>query len=171
MESDWLVPSLCSEHGLPLDVRWQCPDSGCRKAFCPGCGASEFQRCVHLLYTDGEWVYYVADGVSSEDFPSADFEQFELEELVDAFDGDEQLAQELSQLGDPLRTLCGLVWEQIEGPKLMSLAGGSAPGSDGWTNAWVRDPAEALLKFAPILMRYHAGIARLNEREEGIDTE
>lgn len=171
MESDWLVPSTCSEHGLPLDAHWQCPDRGCRKAFCPGCGASEFQRCIHLLYTDGEWVYYVVDGVSSEDFPSVDFEQFELEDLVDAFDGDEVLAREMAELGDPLRTLCDLAWQQIEGPKLMSFAGGFGPGSDSWTNAWVRDPPEALKKFAPMLMRYHAGIAQLKELEDAIAEE
>lgn len=166
MESDWLVPSRCSEHDLPLNERWQCPERACGKAFCPACGVSEFQRCVHLLYTDGEWVYYVADGISSEDFPGESFDEYDIDELVDAFDGDEELARALAEGGDPLRTLCGPVWARIEGPKLMSIAGGWAPGSDAWTNAWVQDPAEALTKFAPILVRYHAGLERLSLEED-----
>ncbi len=155
-------------HELPLDGTWQCPDPACRAAHCPFCGRYEKDRCEHLFHTDGEWVYYAPDGVSSEDFPSEAFEEFDLDVLVEAFQGDSEMAERLAEGGDPLRTLLGMAQERMETPRLVTHAGGWSPGSDSWSNTWVADPAEALSKLFPLIQRYHQGLVWLAE-EAGPD--
>ena len=166
MEDRRYVQFKCYFHELPLDGTWQCPERGCRAAHCPLCGRYEKDRCEHLLFTQGEWVYYAVDGLNSEEFPGGGFEEQELDLVVEACDGDNELARRLWEGGDPLRVLLELAVERIQGPVLVAHAGGWSPGSDSWSNTWVGEPSEALSALAPLIQRYHAARAWLEERDE-----
>lgn len=123
-------------------------------------------RCEHLFYTVGEWVYYAPDGVTSEDFPGGGFEEYDNELLLEAFGGEPVLAHRLGQGEDPLRILCQMALERSKAPKIVSDAGGGWPGSDSWSNTWVKEMSEVLSSFSALVECYLKGLNWLGELED-----
>jgi hypothetical protein len=162
MEDKAYIQFKCYIHELPLDGTWQCPDRGCRAAHCPICGRYEKDRCEHLFYTDGEWIYYAPDGLTSEDFPGEAFEELDFAVVLDAFE-DPGLARRLHGGEDPLRVLCTMAMEGVTTPTLTSYAGGWGPGTDSWSNTWVANMPEALSNLQTLVVAYHKGLERLTE--------
>jgi hypothetical protein len=110
-------------------------------------------------------VYYAPDGLNSEDFPGGGFEEYRDETVEEAFREEPELATRLSWGWDRLRILCELAVERIEGPTVVSSAGGWRPGGDSWSNTWVQDMPEALGKLRPLVECYLAGVRSL----DGVD--
>lgn len=165
MEDKRFIQFKCYLHELPLDGTWQCPDGACRAAHCPLCGMFEGHRCEHLLYTRGEWVYYVTGDFDSEDLPEPDYgwEAYEDSVILAALGGDQRLWDCVGPEIDILLGICELVIEELGSPVLRTWAGGWSPGSDAWANVWVQDGGNArslLQQYVAVLTR---AVTELNQ--------
>lgn len=168
MDDKRSVRGKCLECDQPLDESWQCPERSCRAAYCPHCGESEHEHCEHLMYTDGEWVYYAAGGQSSESqaIPHFDFFDAPFDTITEALEGDEELAEELLDGGDSLRIVCGLVKKRIGTPTIDSNAGSWHPGGDAWSNTWVQDGEVGRLMITEMLEKVRRAVAILEDLEK-----